>query len=140
MDNMMPSPYRGRNSGQWRGGGAQARGRRSNDFQSPFASPYQNTWGSPADGSAQRRPYGRGSPSPRYQSNQGGYQNSGRSSYGGFRGTPGSSYKNRNQNGQKEVDIRAYVIPAMTQNPWKDLEEQWKSEKAAGVDNTVNQQ
>ncbi|KHJ92342.1 hypothetical protein OESDEN_07770 [Oesophagostomum dentatum] len=105
MDNMMPSPYRGRGyrggGQQWRGG-AYSGGRRSSDFyEQQFASPYQDNRNSPADRNSQRRSYGRGSPSAQFQGNQGGWQNNGRSSYGSARGTPGSSYKKRNQYGQQ---------------------------------------
>ncbi|EYC02345.1 hypothetical protein Y032_0100g3241 [Ancylostoma ceylanicum] len=139
---VMSSPYGGHaytDGGQrWRGG-SRGRGRRSSDFHAQqFASPYQSGWNTPNDGSGQRRSYGRGSPASHFQANQGAWKNNGRSSYGSPRGTP-DSYKNKNQYRQQEVDIRDYVIPAMTGNPWKKLEEQWKSERtSAGIDTTAS--
>ncbi|KAK6743301.1 hypothetical protein RB195_010515 [Necator americanus] len=105
------------------------KGRRSNGYGQQFASPYQNCYGSPNDSSF-RRSSGGGSPAAYFRASQGIWQSNRRPSFGNARGTP-SSYKNKSQYTQQEVDIRDYVIPAMTGNPWKDLEEQWMNKRTS---------
>ncbi|KAK5967964.1 hypothetical protein GCK32_002843 [Trichostrongylus colubriformis] len=119
MDPMLPSPNRGRNYGQrtpWRGG-QKWRGPNTNERQQ-YASPYQDIRSNPNGWSDPRYSFGRGA---QQQSNR--WHN--RQSYGTPRGHASGSYNKRQfEQRTQEVDIRAYVIPAMTANPWKHLEEQ----------------
>ncbi|KAK6028708.1 hypothetical protein OSTOST_05206 [Ostertagia ostertagi] len=122
MDPMLPSPNRGRSQGQrspWRGGQSW-RGSSTNERQQ-YPSPYQDVRSNP-----------NGWSDPRYSFNRGNQQSNrrfNRQSFGTPRGHAPGSYNKRPFGQQtQEVDIRAYVIPAMTGNPWKHLEEQRRTE------------
>ncbi|VDO22606.1 hypothetical protein V3C99_002492 [Haemonchus contortus] len=122
MDPMLPSPNRGRSFGQkpYRGGGANWRGSNTSERQQ-YPSPYQDVRSNPNGWSDPRYSFGRGN---QHQSNR--WQ--GRQSYGTPRTHASGSYNKKQFEQRKEADIRAYVIPAMTGNPWKHLEEQRSAE------------
>lgn len=90
-----------------------------------FASPYQDVRSNPYGWSEPRPSFNRGCQQQHHQANR--WQN--RRSCGTPQGHSRGSYNKRPFDArQQEVDIRAYVIPAMTGNPWKHLEEQWNAE------------
>ncbi|WKX99746.1 hypothetical protein Q1695_014539 [Nippostrongylus brasiliensis] len=138
---MFPNPNRGnkfRGGSPWRGGGQRWRGMNaSGSGDQMFSSPYQDVRSNPYGWSEPRHPFPRGGGGGGYRQQSDRWQN--RRSCGTPRGHPGTSYNNRTfapRTQSDEVDIRAYVIPAMTDNPWKHLEKQLNTDSSSAVNST----
>ncbi|KAJ1370103.1 hypothetical protein KIN20_031756 [Parelaphostrongylus tenuis] len=101
--------------------------------QQQFSNPYQDCRNNPNEWSTPRQPFNHGARGTHYQTNRG-WQNSGRPHSATHGQAAGFCNKNNQSHAQQQdVDIRNYVIPAMTDNPWKHLEEQWNTEHSSAT-------
>ncbi|KJH46798.1 hypothetical protein DICVIV_07124 [Dictyocaulus viviparus] len=118
---------------QWSRGYHAGHHRMGTSREQQFSNPYQDCQNNPKEWFAPRHPYVPGAQRTQYQTSRG-WQHSG-SPHTTPRGQSGS-FCNKDdhfQQKQQDVDIRNYVIPAMTGNPWKHLEEEWNTDNSSAT-------